>query len=74
MIKLKTKEEELSKYITSVKPKKVLNKEEKKKLILEYQKIIEELSVRLQKHTARNENGIHINYKIHHRKARSGSI
>ena len=60
MITLKTKEEKLSKYITSIKPKKVLTKAERKKLILEYRKIIEDLSTRLQEHTARNKDGIHI--------------
>jgi len=60
------KQEELSKYITSAKPKKILTKVERKKLIIGYRKKIEDLSVRLHEHTARNINGFHINYKIHY--------
>lgn len=60
------KQERLSNYTTNIKPKKILTKIKTRKLIIEYQKKIENLSVRFQDHVTRNTNSSHINYKIHY--------
>lgn len=57
----------LEKLIVSThKNEKKLIKEERKTLILEYQEKISSLGIRLHEFVQRNQNGIHINYKIHH--------
>ena len=59
--------EKLEKLIVSThKNEKKLTKEERKTLILEYQEKISSLGIRLHEFVQRNQNGININYKIHH--------
>ena len=67
MTNQKIRIKKLEKLIVSThKNEKKLTKEERKTLILEYQEKISSLGIRLHEFVQRNQNGIHINYKIHH--------